>query len=95
MKTNNFCFVMCLLLAGMFIVGCNDDDKETGSSKMGDVSNSSCLRESRAESVWGNPMLTLTREGNNLFCQLTDYEVNCAFGNLKVYCKEDNTHIIP
>lgn len=81
---------MCLMM-GMFIVGCNDDDKETGSSsKVGDVSNSSCLRESRAESVWGNPMLTLTREGNNLFCQLTDYEVNCAFGDIKVYCKEDN-----
>lgn len=87
MKSKNLSLVMYLMM-GLFIAGCNDNDKETGSAKVGDVSNSSCLRESRAESVWGNPMLTLTREGNNLYCQLTNYKVNCAFGDVQVYCKE-------
>ena len=89
MKSKNLSIVMCLMMVGMFIAGCSDDKETSSFSKVGDVSNSSCLRESRAEGVWGNPILTLKRVGNNLYCQLTDYVVNCAHGEIQVGCKED------
>ena len=88
MKSMNFSLFLCLMMACMLIAGCSDDKETTTSFKVGDVSNTSCLRESRSVSTWGNPILKLTRKGGNLFCQLTDYEVNCAHGDIQVSCKE-------
>ena len=88
MKSMNFSLFLCLMMACMLIAGCSDDKETTTSFKVGDVSNTSCLRESRSVSTWGNPILKLTRKGSNLFCQLTDYEVNCAHGDIQVSCKE-------
>lgn len=79
MKVNHLYHVMSLLCVALLAVGCE---------KVGQVVNTECAKRTRAEGIMGNPTLKLTRDGSNIYCELTDYEVNCAYGDIQVLCKE-------
>lgn len=57
---------------------------------VGDVSNSGCKSQTRSTSVRGNTILKLTRDGDNIFGELTDFYANCAISGISVECKEDD-----
>ncbi len=61
----------------------------------GDVSNTECNSRARGESVIGNTLIKLTRDGDNLVGELTNYYANCAFSDIKVDCegKDHNLYI--
>ena len=73
-------YLIFVLLAGILATSC---DKPTCNSF-----NTACDSPTRAESVIGHSTLKMTREGKNIICELTDYPVNCAFGDVQVTYKE-------
>ena len=79
MKVKRLYHVMFLLCGALLAVSCE---------KVGQVVNTECAKRTRAEGIMGHPTLKLTREGSNIYCELTDYEVNCAYGDIQVSCKE-------
>lgn len=79
MKVNHLYHVILLICIALLAVSCE---------KVGQVVNTECVKRTRAEGIIGNPTLKLTREGRNIYCELTDYEVNCAYGDIQVFCKE-------
>lgn len=81
-----------LIITALLAIGCdnkNNNDSNVEGITVGDVSNSDCESRTRAEEIMTTPTLKLTREGNNIYGELNNYFVNCAYGDVKVICKED------
>lgn len=77
-----------LLIALAMSVAVNAQTENTEVT-VGDVSNTDCASRTRAESVIGHPTLKLTRNEYGLLGELNDFEVNCAYGDITVICKEE------
>ena len=58
---------------------------------IGNQSNSDCQPDTRGWSAVGNPILKLTRDGDNISGELQNYRVPCIYNDLKVTCEAENT----
>ena len=78
-----------LLLVVLMITHFNAfaQNEETG-LYVGDVSNSGCKSLTRSESVRGHSILKLTRDGDNIIGELTDFYANCAASGIAVKCEQ-------
>ena len=81
--------MLLALLQGMSCFAQDDNSVVT----VGDVSNTECSSRTRSESVMGHPTLKLTRNESGFYGELINHEVNCAYGNVKVYCQEDGQEL--
>jgi len=84
-----------IVLVALFLGTATLSSAQTDDSgvTVGDVSNSQCSSRTRSESVIGHPTLKLTRSESGLQGELINHEVNCAYGNVKVICKEDGERL--
>ena len=91
--TTNIFLLKTLMIVAMLVTSMNtvlaDDDPVT----VGDVSNTDCASRTRAAGVMGHPILKMTRFENGFYAELTDFEVNCAYGNINVVCQEDGNNL--
>ena len=79
---------LILMIVMMAIPFSTFAQKEETGLYVGDVSNSGCKSQTRGESVRGHTILKLTRDGDNLFGELTDFYANCAISGIIIECKE-------
>ena len=92
MNTLLFRGVMLLVfLLGVEVGGVAQEDNQDVT--VGDVSNTNCANQARGESVMGHPTLKLTRIDSGILGELNNYQANCAFGDIKVICKENEQNL--
>lgn len=78
-----------LVLVMGLLAGCSS--QEESATAIGFQSNSECEQNTRGWSAAGNPILKLTRDGNNILGELQNYEVPCIYDGLKVTCEAENS----
>lgn len=88
--TTNYILLRALILVMMLSGAITntvfaDDDPVT----VGDVSNTECASRTRATGDLGHSRLKLTRFENGLYGELSNFEVNCAYGDINVMCQEN------
>lgn len=93
-RKTNMLFRAVMLVASLMGTAalCVAQDDNSGVT-VGDVSNTACADHTRSESVMGRPTLRLTRGESGLYGELTNYEVNCAYGKVNVLCQENGRNL--
>lgn len=70
----------------VMLTSCASTNSENGFMSVGNVSNTDCQRETRADTK-SDPMLRLIMQGSNINGELINCPVNCSHGDLGVSCK--------
>ena len=82
---NNYVFSYCQINGETILT---HKDVRSVKPYTGDVSNSGCMNKTRGESELGNMLIKLTREGRNLIGEVTNYQVDCGYEDVKVSCEQ-------
>lgn len=92
MKMKNLRMIFAALSA-VVLAGCASSN--TDGLAVGKVSNTECdnLRQTRTDGDMSHSMIKLTREGNNIVCELQDVFVSCHHGDLSVNCRQDGPNL--
>ncbi|WP_294747293.1 hypothetical protein [uncultured Prevotella sp.] len=84
---------MRLLLVFLLVLATGGAVAQESNVTVGDVSNTDCAMRTRSEGNIGNPRLKLTRFEGGLYGELINCEVNCAYGDVKVICQENDSNL--